>query len=59
MTIELLVGFKPWTTVMWAEFSFAYVPLAFLMYLGSRRIERWQLEKEIERCRSESRLNSR
>lgn len=59
MAIALLLGFKPWTTVKWVEFGFAYMPLAFLMYLGSRRIERWQLEKEIERCRSEPRLTSR
>lgn len=56
--LAFLEGLEPWTRLQWIEFGFGYGALVALMYFVSRRIEKRQLQKEIERCRGRCRLVS-
>jgi hypothetical protein len=56
MALMFLVGIERPTRVQWAELGFGYVVILALMYVGSRRIQEWQLEQEIDRCRLASRF---
>jgi membrane protein DedA with SNARE-associated domain len=40
------------TTMQWMEVFTVIVPMTILMSLGARRIQRWELDQEIERCRT-------
>src|SRR5262249_41215307 len=47
---------EPWTRVQWIEFGLGNSALVALMYFGSRRLGRLQLQNEIEKCRDQCRL---
>lgn len=51
LVLALLAGNEPWTGLQWTAMGSAFAAALFLAYFGARRIERRQLEKEIERCR--------
>jgi hypothetical protein len=54
MTIFFTLGMnsEPWPPVKWVGLAVALTSVMLLTRWGSRRIEQWQLEQEIERCRS-------
>ena len=54
----VLVIDRPWSFWRWAVGIAGYSGLMLLMYFASRRIERQQLERNIECCRSASRFVS-
>jgi hypothetical protein len=56
MSLILVAGKEPWTLFKWIGIGSGYVAIMLLMYFASRRIEEWQLEKDIERCRLASRF---
>jgi hypothetical protein len=56
MVLMLLVINEPWALWRWTAVVAGYVSIMVLMYFASRRIEERQLERNIERCRSASRL---
>ena len=56
MALMFLVGTGRPTRVQWAELGFGYVVMMVLMHVGSRRIQEWQVEQEIDRCRLASRF---
>jgi hypothetical protein len=41
---------KTLTAVQWTEVFIVIVPMTILMGFGARRIQRWELDQEIERC---------
>jgi hypothetical protein len=47
------VGEEPLTAVKWSEGALVIVPSTVLMVWASRRIQGWQLDHEIDRCRAE------
>lgn len=53
--LMLLVIDRPWSFWRWAVVVAGYTGILLFMYFASRRIERHQLERNIERCRSASR----
>jgi hypothetical protein len=50
-TVALLMGSEPWTPFQWAGVGAVYIGVLVLLYFASRRIEEWQLNQNIERCR--------
>jgi hypothetical protein len=54
--LMFLVGLDLRTPFQWVDLVVGYLVIVFLMYFSSRQVERWQLEKEIDRCRLASRL---
>ena len=58
VSLMLLVENRPWSYWRWAVVVAGYAGILLLMYFASRRIERKQLERNIERCRSASRFVS-
>jgi hypothetical protein len=58
MSLILLAGKEPWTIFKWIGLGSGYAAIMLLMHFASRRIEEWQLEKDIERCRLGSRFLS-
>jgi len=49
--VMLLAGQEPWSRLQWTEVCVGCVTIFVLMYFASRRIEEWQLNQTIERCR--------
>jgi len=58
MSLVLLAGKEPWTLFKRVELGFGYLAVLLLMYSASRRIQEWQLEKDIERFRLASQFFS-
>jgi hypothetical protein len=56
MALMFFAGEQPWTLFQWAEIGSGSVAVLLLAYLASRRAEKWQLEKHIEKCRRASRF---
>jgi hypothetical protein len=56
VSLMLLVIDRPWSFWRWAIVIAGYVGILVLMYFASRRFERQQLERNVERCRSASRF---
>jgi hypothetical protein len=56
MSLMFLVDIERPTPAKWIELGLGYVAIMILMYVGSRRLEIWQLEQEIDRCRLGSRF---
>ena len=54
--LMLLVTDKGWVLWRWAVAGVGYMVLILFVHFASRRIEERQLEQNIERCRSASRL---
>jgi hypothetical protein len=54
--LMLLVIDRPWAWWRWTIVITGYVGLVVSMYFAARRIERRQLERNVERCRSVSRF---
>jgi hypothetical protein len=50
--LMLLAGSAPWTRFQWTGVGGGYVAIFVLLFLFSRRIEKWQLKQTIQRCRS-------
>ena len=55
-SLILLAGEEPRTLSKWAGIGCGYAGILILMFFASRRIEKRQLEEEIERCRRASGL---
>jgi hypothetical protein len=49
--LMLLAGNTPWTSFQWAGFAAGYAAVLLPIYFASRRLEEWQLKRNIERCR--------
>jgi len=58
MSLMLLAGKEPWTLFKWIGIGSGYVAITLLMYFASHRIEKRELEKDIESCRLASRFVS-
>lgn len=56
MTLGSLAGDQPWTLFEWAGILSGSAITFLLPYLASQRMEKWQLQKNIERCRLASRF---
>ena len=56
MGLMFFVGVDPKNPFQWVELGFGYIAIVLLAYFGSRRVEKSQLEKEIDRCRLASRF---
>ena len=56
--LMLLVIDRGWVLWRWAVAGIGYIGLMLFMRFVSRRIEERQLEKDIERCRLDSRFAS-
>ena len=50
-TAALLAGTEPWTPFRWAGVGAVYIVVLILLYYASRRIEEWQLRRNIEPSR--------
>jgi hypothetical protein len=49
--LMLLAGNPPWTPFRWIGFAAAYIAVLLPIYFASRRLEEWQLKRNIESCR--------
>jgi hypothetical protein len=56
--LMLLVIDRPWSLWRWTIVVAAYTGILFFMYFASQRIERQQLKRNVENCRSASRFVS-
>lgn len=56
MALAILAGDQPWTLFQWIKIGSGSGLILLLAYLASRRMENWQLQKKIERCRLASRF---
>lgn len=56
IALAILAGDQPWTLFQWMKIFSGSGLILLLGYLGSRRMEKWQLQKNIERCRLASRF---
>lgn len=56
IALAILAGDQPWTLFQWIKIGSGSGLILLLAYLASRRMEKWQLQKNIERCRLASRF---
>jgi hypothetical protein len=56
--LMLLVIDRPWSFWRWAVVVAGYAGILLFMYFASRRIERLQLDRSVEKCRNASRFVS-
>ena len=58
VVVMLFLMYEPWTMFQRVVFGSGYFGVLTSTYLASRRMEKHQLEKDIERCRLASRFVS-